>query len=301
MNLDIGKITSKDFNWTTDNVLNLDLLSSVEGYSVKIIDLGVVLIIFAVTVIILKILKRIIEKPSKKKEVVHEEFKRRHSIYLLVKYFVWVISLVIMLDSIGIKVSVLLAGSAALLVGVGMGLQNIFSDFVSGLFLLFEGTIKVKEIIEVDGIIGQVEEINLRNSKLITRENVTIIIPNSKFVTEKVINWSHNHGSVRFMVDIGVAYGSDVEEVITILEACMKDMSMIESSPSPFVRFKNFGDSSLDFELIFWTKHAFTVDNLKSKLRIEIYKSLAKNNISIPFPQRDIHIIKKEDKKNADE
>lgn len=283
---------SKSFE-TFNDILGYDLLSSVENYSLKIIDIGVILIIFGITLVLLKLLKRIIENPPKK-QLEQEEFKRRHSIYLLVKYFIWVISIVIMLDSVGIKVSVLLAGSAALLVGVGMGLQNIFADFVSGVFLLFEGTIKVKEIIEVDGIIGQVEEINLRNSKLITRENVTIIIPNSKFVTEKVINWSHNHGSVRFMVDIGVAYGSDVEEVIEILQNCMSNMNEIEQNPKPFVRFKNFGDSSLDFELIFWTRQAFTVDNLKSNLRIEIYKSLAKNNISIPFPQRDLHIIKSE-------
>lgn len=289
--LDILNIESSTSFETVNEILGYDLLSSVENYSLKIIDIGVILIIFAITLFLLKLIRRIIEKPPKK-TLAQEEFKRRHSIYLLVKYFVWVISIVIMLDSVGIKVSVLLAGSAALLVGVGMGLQNIFSDFVSGVFLLFEGTIKVKEIIEVDGIIGQVEEINLRNSKLITRENVTIIIPNSKFVTEKVINWSHNHGSVRFMVDIGVAYGSDVEEVIDILEQCMSTMNEIEKNPKPFVRFKNFGDSSLDFELIFWTRQAFTVDNLKSNLRIEIYKSLAKNNISIPFPQRDLHIIK---------
>ncbi|MDX1445197.1 mechanosensitive ion channel family protein [Lishizhenia sp.] len=292
--LDILNIESSTSFETVNEILGYDLLSSVENYSLKIIDIGVILIIFAITLVLLKLIRRIIEKPPKK-TLAQEEFKRRHSIYLLVKYFVWVISIVIMLDSVGIKVSVLLAGSAALLVGVGMGLQNIFSDFVSGVFLLFEGTIKVKEIIEVDGIIGQVEEINLRNSKLITRENVTIIIPNSKFVTEKVINWSHNHGSVRFMVDIGVAYGSDVEEVIDILEQCMSTMNEIEKNPKPFVRFKNFGDSSLDFELIFWTRQAFTVDNLKSNLRIEIYKSLAKNNISIPFPQRDLHIIEKKE------
>ncbi|SFT63951.1 Mechanosensitive ion channel [Lishizhenia tianjinensis] len=292
--LDILNIESSKSFETFNDILGYDLLSSVENYSLKIIDIGVLLIIFGITLVVLKLLKRIIENPPKK-QLEQEEFKRRHSIYLLVKYFVWVISIVIMLDSVGIKVSVLLAGSAALLVGVGMGLQNIFADFVSGVFLLFEGTIKVKEIIEVDGIIGQVEEINLRNSKLITRENVTIIIPNSKFVTEKVINWSHNHGSVRFMVDIGVAYGSDVEEVIEILQSCMANMQEIEQSPQPFVRFKNFGDSSLDFELIFWTRQAFTVDNLKSNLRIEIYKSLAKHNISIPFPQRDLHIISKTD------
>ena len=194
------------------------------------------------------------------------------------------------MDVVGIKVQLLLAGSAALMVGIGLGLQSIFSDFLSGIFLLIEGTIKVGEIIEVDGLVGKVEEINLRNSKVLSRENVVVIVPNSKFVTEKVVNWSLHNESIRFTVDVGVAYGSDTKKVKLIFETIMNENGDIDQTPKPFVRFKDFGESSLDFELIFWTKKAFAVDSLKSDLRFEINDQLNKNDITVPFPQRDVHI-----------
>jgi small-conductance mechanosensitive channel len=216
--------------------------------------------------------------------------KRRHSIFLITKYFVWVIGIVIVLEVLGVKVTILLAGSAALLVGIGLGLQAIFSDFVSGLFLLFEGTIKVGDILEADGVVGRVTEINLRNSKVMTRDGVTIIVPNSKFVVEKVINWTHNADSVRFNVELHVALGSDVEEVIGCLTETLLEHPKVEKDPFPFVRFVSFGESSLDFHLIFWTKEIFLVENVKSDIRRMVYKKLKEKNIVIPFPQRDLHI-----------
>lgn len=246
------------------------------------------LAILLVTLLLLFIIRRLIEGKNNRPD--SSELRRKHSIFLLVKYVVWVVSIVSMMETIGLKVQLLLAGSAALLVGIGLGLQSIFSDFISGIFLLMEGTVKVGEIIEVDDLVGRVEEINLRNSKILSRENVVVIVPNSKFVTEKVVNWSLNDDSIRFSVDIGVAYGSDAIQVKEILESTMKGMMAIEKAPAPFVRFQNFGESSLDFELIFWTKQSFTVDNLKSELRFEIYRKLNENSIQIPFPQRDVHI-----------
>ena len=251
----------------------------------NVVGLAVVIL---VTLIILAILKRVIEHPRFRGDA--SEVRRRHSIFLLVKYFILVIAFVVGMEVLGIEVKILLAGSAALMVGIGLGLQSIFADFLSGIFLLIEGTIKVGEIIEVDGLVGRVEEINLRNSKVLSRENVVVIVPNSQFVTEKVVNWSLNNESVRFTVDVGVAYGTDTKKVKAILEETMNQQTAIDSKPMPFVRFKDFGESSLDFELIFWTKETFTVDTLKSNLRFEINDQLNKNGITIPFPQRDLHI-----------
>ncbi|TNF47534.1 MAG: mechanosensitive ion channel [Bacteroidetes bacterium] len=245
-------------------------------------------LVVVITWLFLNILRRVIERPKFILDNIDK--KRRHSIYLIIKYFVWVISLVVILEVIGVKVTILLAGSAALLVGIGLGLQNIFADLVSGFFLLFEGTIKVGDVIEADGIIGKVVEINLRSSEVMTRDGVTIIVPNSKFVVEKVINWSHNNDSVRFNVELGVAYGSDVEDVIQCLTETLKKHPKVESKPVPFVRFVNFGESSLDFQLIFWTKETFLVENVKSDIRRSVYKELNERNIVIPFPQRDLHI-----------
>ena len=246
------------------------------------------------TILFLMIAKRSIEQPRMLLSNVDK--KRRHSIFLLIKYFVWVISIVMILEALEIGVSILLGASAALLVGIGFGLQTIFADLISGLFLLFEGTIKIGDVVESnDGVIGRVAEIKLRSSEIITRDNVVVIVPNSKFVSERVINWSHNADSVRFMVEIGVAYGSDVEGVFEVLQSVMEDNKVIEKEPKPFVRFINFGDSSLDFQLFFWTKDAFTVENLKSDIRRTIHRKLKEAGIAIPFPQRDIHIISKKE------
>lgn len=259
-------------------------------FTFRVANLVGVGIVILVTIVVLAVFKRIIEHPRFRGD--ESELRRRHSIFLLLKYFILVIAFVVGLEVLGIKVQILLAGSAALLVGIGLGLQSIFADFLSGIFLLIEGTMKVGEIIEVDGLVGRVEEINLRNSKVLSRENVVVIVPNSKFVTEKVVNWSLHNESIRFTVDVGVAYGSDTRKVKEILEETMLSNKAIDASPEPHVRFKDFGDSSLDFELIFWTKQAFTVDFLKSDLRFEIYDQLKKHGITIPFPQRDVHIKK---------
>jgi small-conductance mechanosensitive channel len=258
------------------------------GYKLQIANVIGVLVVIFITILFLALMKRIIERPKLGISVMDK--KQRHSIFLLLKYFTWVIAVVVLLEVVGLKVSILLAGSAALLVGIGFGLQPIFADLVSGLFLLFEGTIKIGDVIEADGIVGRINEIRLRSTNVLTRDNTIMIVPNSKFVVEKVINWSHNAESVRFVVDIGVAYESDVDRVMEVLKDTMERNDRIEKMPESFVRFNDFGDSSLDFQLIFWTLDPFGVENLKSDLRRDIHRTLASEGIIIPFPQRDLHL-----------
>ena len=240
------------------------------------------------TWLFLMILKRAILKPRAIIGKIDE--KRRMSIYLIFKYFIWVISFIMILEANKIEITVLLVGSTALLVGLGLGIQSIFKDLVSGFFLLFEGTIKIGDIIEADGVIGRIVEINLRSTEVLTREDVTIIIPNSRFITEKVVNWSHNEEQIRFSVSVGVAYGSDVDEVYRCLLEAMQEIKEISKKPVPFVRFTEFGESALQFEMIFWCTDMFYINNIKSNLRRLVYKKLQENNLVIPYPQRDIHI-----------
>lgn len=240
------------------------------------------------TILALMFLKRVILKPRIFKDRIDD--KRRMSIYLITKYFIWIISVIFMLQALGFQVTALLIGSSALLIGLGLGLQTIFKDLVSGLFLLFEGTMKIGDIIEADGVIGRVTEINLRSSELITREDVKIIIPNSRFISDKVVNWSHDVDHIRFEINVGLAYGIDVEAAIDVLQSVLEESKHVMKKPQSFVRFSDFGDSSLDFELVFWSKEMFTINTIKSDLRREVYKKLKEHNIEIPFPQRDIHI-----------
>ncbi len=240
------------------------------------------------TILALMFLKRVILRPRIFKDKIDD--KRRMSIYLITKYFVWIISVIFVLQALGFQVTALLIGSSALLIGLGLGLQTIFKDLVSGLFLLFEGTMKVGDIIEADGVIGRVVEINLRSSELITREDVKIIIPNSRFVSDKVVNWSHDVDHIRFEINVGLAYGIDVEAAIAVLQDVLNNNKHVMKKPQSFVRFTDFGESSLDFELIFWSSEMFTINTIKSDIRREVYIKLREHNIEIPFPQRDVHI-----------
>ena len=216
--------------------------------------------------------------------------KRRMTVFLLMKYFGWFISVFISLNVVGINLTALMFGSTAVLVGIGLGLQNIFKDLISGLFLLFEGSLKIGDIIEADGVVGRVMEINLRSSEVMTRDDVTIIIPNSKFVAEKVVNWSHDNESVRFTIGLSVAYGSDVEKVFSCLEETMLSHNAVENSPKPFVQFSNFGESALEFQMLFWSNESFRIEVVKSELRRQAYKNLKESGLAIPFPQRDVHL-----------
>lgn len=215
---------------------------------------------------------------------------RGKSLLQIVKYLIWVFGISIIISSLGFQVTFVIASISALLVGIGFGLQHIFNDMFSGIIILFDGSIEVDDVVELEGIVGKVKEIGIRASKILTRDNVVMIIPNSKFTADKVINWTHNNESTRFNVEIGVAYGSDVRLVERILLECAISHQQIEKEPAPFVRFNDFGESSLDFQLFFWTKNDFRVENIKSDLRFEIDASFRRNKVEIPFPQRDVHI-----------
>lgn len=270
-----------------DEFLNYEIIQ-IGSFKLLVGNLILAAIVLVSTIFFLALLKRMIMKPRFIMDRI--DAKRRMSIYLLSKYFIWVVSIVIVFQSIGLNMSVLLVGSTALLVGLGLGIQNIFKDLVSGLFLLFEGTMKVGDIIEADNEIGRVVDINLRSSEILTREGVKIIIPNSRFIVEKIVNWSHDDERVRFSVDVKVAYGSDVEKVFSSLKEVLDENEKVLRDPESFVRFSNFGESSMDFELIFWSKETFVINNLKSDLRRAVCQKLKDNDLIIPLPQRDIHI-----------
>lgn len=260
----------------------------VEGFSIHVDKVIFATLIIAGTWVIIKLLRRVITRPNFMADKIN--MKRQTTIFLVTKYFIWFFSIILALSALGINITTLLLGSTALLVGLGLGLQHIFTDLVSGLFLLFEGSLKIGDVIELDGVIGKVKEINLRSCELKTRDDVIIIIPNSKFLAEKVVNWSHASEQVRFTVEVNVAYGSDVDKVYECLEAAMEAHHQISETPKPFVRFVDFGESSLQFHMLFWSKNTFRIENVKSDLRRDVYARLAEHDLHIPFPQRDIHI-----------
>jgi len=249
-----------------------------------------VIIIFLTTALVLILIRKFL---LRKKDLTTSEKGRRNSVFLLIKYFGWVLAIAISIEVLGFHITILIAGSAALLVGIGFGLQNIFNDFIAGMFLLFERTIKVGDIMEVEGVVGKVTQINLRTSVIHSRDGLDIIIPNHKFIAENVTNWSLQSYTRRFNVEVGVSYDSDVDKVRNILLACSKEIKEIsqEERAKPTVRIKDFGNSAIQFQLMYWTEEIFRVEYLKSELRFKILQAFRKEGIVIPFPQRDVHII----------
>lgn len=222
------------------------------------------------------------------------EKAKRYSIYSLLKYLIIVIAIVISLQLIGFNLSLLLAGSAALLVGLGLGIQYLFSDYISGIILLMDSTIKVGDIIETNGIICRVEEINLRTTKIRTRDDKFIVLPNTDLTRNQLINWTMNDLISRFDVTIGVDYSSDVALVMKIMkDAALMHEGVVEVN-QPFVRFNDCADSALIFTVYFWVNEVFRVENIKSDLRVKIFADFKKHGVTIPFPQRVIH-YKKDD------
>lgn len=202
------------------------------------------------------------------------------------------ISIVAGLQLFGFNLSVLVAGSAALLVGIGLGLQNLFSDFISGILLLLDSSVKVNDVIELNGMVCVVQEINLRTTTVLTRDDKYIILPNTDLTRNQLINWTHSDLASRFEVTVGVDYASDVKHVMQILKVAVDSQMGILKQPDPFVRFTDFGDSSLNFSIIFWSEELFRVENIKSEMRIKIFELFKSNAITIPFPQRVVHINK---------
>jgi small-conductance mechanosensitive channel len=248
----------------------------------------IVFIILLITFSGLKIVRGIFKKYIGRNEAVRRSY---WSVYLILRYVVWVIVIVLLLETSGVKVSVLLASITALLVGVGFGIQQLFSDFASGLVLLFERNLQINDVIQLeDGTVGKVIHIGLRTSRLKTRADIILVVPNSKFVNDKIINWSQMDYNTRFSVDVGVAYGSDTQMVTRILLECANRNKHISAGPKPFVRFNNFGDSALEFQVFFWVRETFWVENIKSELRYAIDDEFRKHGVHIPFPQRDVHI-----------
>ncbi len=261
----------------------------VGDYTIRVHTIFSVVLIFFVTKFIIWLVKKTI---FGKKKLDIFDHKNLSGLFQVIKYIIWVISISLILDTIGIKVTVLLAGSAALLVGIGMGLQQTFNDFISGIILLIEGSTRVGDILEIDGEVVKIEEIGLRTSMGLTRRDIVVIIPNHLITTNKVINWSHQTKKTRFKIDVGVAYGADIDLVINVLKKSASQHKEVVDKESIDPRFVNFGNSSLDFELMFFSRDVFEIERIKSDMRKTIYKNFQKNNITIPFPQMDVYLKK---------
>jgi small-conductance mechanosensitive channel len=213
-----------------------------------------------------------------------------------VGYLTMTIGIILGLKSIGVDFTTLTVLAGVLGIGIGFGLQNISNNLISGVILLIERTVKPGDFIEVGDTAGTVQQVSLRSTVVRTLDNIMVIVPNSNFVSNNVINWSHSDKITRGQIAVGVAYGSDTKLVRDCLLEAAKSIERVLDYPNPHVFFKEFGDSSLNFDLLFWYDEPKTMRAIKSELHFKVEKTLKENGVTIPFPQRDVHMFYPEDK-----
>jgi len=215
----------------------------------------------------------------------------QYAIAQIVSNVVLIVGIFIVLDNAGIHLGALTVFAGAVGVGVGFGLQNIASNFISGLVILAERPITVGDRVEVAGIAGQVQHIRARSTVIVTNDNITMIVPNTKFIDSPVTNWTYGDPRVRFRLPVGVAYGSDVNKVREALLAAASENANTLKDPAPSVFLEKFGENSIDFELVVWSSEmSYRPRRYRSDLNFAMEQKLREAGIEIAFPQRDLHI-----------
>lgn len=258
------------------------------------ITIGTFLLIIISFIIVNRLL--ILSRKLVSKKLPEDDRNKFNSIFAFLRYLIYILVVIAVLSASGVDVTVFLTASAALFVGLGFALQTLFQDVLSGIFIILDQTLHIGDIIEFDdGKVGRVFDIKLRTTRALTRDDKVIVIPNHKFLTEKVYNWTQNHKTTRESISIGVAYGSDTHIVSELLLKSLKDKNGVLKNPKPFVLFEDFGDSALIFSVYFFTSNSFEDPRIKSDIRFTIDTLFRENQISIPFPQRDVYLYNRKE------
>lgn len=285
---DIQDIIEKDIWGSIQDFLNWGFHYG-EGENSIHITVGLLLLLtvaFILTGFVLKWVRKFFTR-----KLDQEDKLKFISIFKFIKYVVYLVVILLTMSAAGINVTVILTASAALFVGLGLALQELFQDIIGGIFIIVDKSLRVGDIVEVDGKVGKVFEIKLRTTRALTRDDKVIIIPNHKFISDIIYNFTQNHKTTREKVSVGVAYGSDVQLVTQLLEQVVEQEKGILKNPKPFVLFEDFGDSALLFSINFYINDSFSDPRIKSNIRYAIDTKFRTNNVSIPFPQRDVHLF----------
>ena len=258
-----------------------------KGIHITVKQILLVFVVLVIATFILRLVKRLVIK-----KLDNEDKLKFNSIFSFSKYFIYIIVLLLTFDNMGINVTAIFAASAALLVGVGLALQTFFQDIISGVFILIDKSVHVGDIIELDNKVGRVTEIRLRTTRAVTIDNKVLVIPNHKYLTSTLYNWTENGVLTREYITVGVAYGSDLELVKKLLLQAANNHPNVIKQPEPMVLFTEFADSALNFKLVFTLNNSFEASIPKSDIRFKVDKLFREHHIKIPFPQREIYINK---------
>lgn len=250
------------------------------------------LVMFVIVITLFLLLSRIICRFVLKKllERLNLEQGTQYNLLRLTHYIIIFFGALVAFQFVGIDLSGLIIVFGFLSVGIGFGLQNVTSNFVAGLILLFERPIRVGDRVTIGNVEGDVVEINIRSTTIRSLNNISIIVPNSEFIASQVTNWSHRDPKVRLDIDVGVSYGSRLEDVIRSLREVAMENDNILKKPEPDVLHLGFGDSSWNMRLRVWIADPKRHPYVRSEMNCAIVEKFRKNNVEIPFPQRDLHV-----------
>ena len=289
---------------TFGDFLNFKLIN-LKSFHLDFFSIFVIVSIFFASRILVNFSKIIIGRKFRK--AANSDLSTEYVYVKIAKYVIYVFAIIFCLQILDVDVTLLLTGSAALLVGIGLGLQDVFKDVFAGFVLLFEGNLRVGDIVEItsgsknstkssSGIVAKIVKINVRTSQIQTREGNVLIIPNTRLTQEQVENWSHGSELTRFMINLTVEYGANTELIKRLLKQAALAHPKVKKSHPILVRLSNFGDSGLELELVFWADQSWDINNYKSEIRFEIDRLFREYEIKIPYPKRDI--LMNSDKEN---
>ncbi len=251
-------------------------------------SLAIFLLVFGIFMAASRLLVRALARRVLKKLNVEESL--RYTLERTLQYLLYVLAAVVSLEFIGINLSGLAVVFGFLSVGIGFGLQNVTSNFVAGLIVLFERPIKVGDRVTVGDTEGDVIAINLRSTTIRSLNNISIIVPNSQFIAQNVVNWSHGDTKVRLDIEVGVSYSSDLDTVLRCLLEVAEEHPAVLKHPKPDVLHDGFGDSAWNMRLRCWVQDPKGHMVVRSDLNCAIVRKFREHGVEIPFPQRDLHV-----------
>jgi small-conductance mechanosensitive channel len=256
-----------------------------ENVKISIKSILIIIVVFILTAIVLRLIRLAVTR-----KIREQDGGKFITVFSFAKYFIFAIIFLVILGNNGVQLTAVFTSAAALLIGIGLALQTFFQDIISGIFILTDQSVNVGDVIQVEDKIGKVTSINLRTTKAVTIENKVLIIPNHMYLTNTLFNWTQNGATTREFVKVGVAYGSDVDLVKKVLLKAAHAIEGINESPEPLVLFDDYADSSLNFKIVVSIGNSFYAPIIMSQLRFEINKQFKAHKITIPFPQRDVHL-----------
>lgn len=276
----VGEI-SENVGLTFNQFLQYEILS-LGKYSLSVYEILAALIIVLLAIFLNRVTKKLIYRSDK------VDIGKKFAISQILYYIIFIIATIMVMKSLGVDISPLLLGSGAILVGIGLGLQNLFLDFISGVIILFDRSVQMGDTIDIDGTIGEVKEIRMRTTTIQTRERKSVIYPNSLLTKDKLVNFSHDSPAVIFTIEVGVGYETDIDLASSLLEKAARENPAVLQDKPIIVRLENFGDSSLDLKLYYYSLKLFEAPQIRSDIRKAILSNFRENKINTPFPIRTL-------------